>query len=312
MTFDEIIRSFADSDTVPAEAIRAALVTSADFVDKAIALLERIAAAKSADEEGRSLAVLVHVLGEIGDGRAFPPLMRVLALPSEELDVLLDDTITETLGSILISLAGDHAAVLEEALADARIDDFVRSAVFEAWTQMVLTGKVPKERAKTFLSDYPVRVGLDASDFGWSSWVDSVTALGLAEMTGFARRHLPTKAVATSVFDVPDVTYEDFEQQLAETLADPDLWKGERKYQPFTDTIEELSHWYGYSEKYRQERARGEAWEGDAYEEERAVEDEEGSVFGAPYIAANPYRDVGRNDPCPCGSGKKFKKCCLN
>jgi uncharacterized protein len=22
-------------------------------------------------------------------------------------------------------------------------------------------------------------------------------------------------------------------------------------------------------------------------------------------------RNVGRNDPCPCGSGKKFKKCCL-
>ncbi len=23
-------------------------------------------------------------------------------------------------------------------------------------------------------------------------------------------------------------------------------------------------------------------------------------------------KKVGRNDPCPCGSGKKFKKCCLN
>ncbi|TGB84710.1 YecA family protein, partial [Salmonella enterica subsp. enterica serovar Enteritidis] len=21
---------------------------------------------------------------------------------------------------------------------------------------------------------------------------------------------------------------------------------------------------------------------------------------------------VGRNDPCPCGSGKKFKQCCLH
>ena len=21
--------------------------------------------------------------------------------------------------------------------------------------------------------------------------------------------------------------------------------------------------------------------------------------------------ELGRNDPCPCGSGKKFKKCCL-
>ncbi|MDH3792917.1 MAG: UPF0149 family protein [Rhodospirillales bacterium] len=31
---------------------------------------------------------------------------------------------------------------------------------------------------------------------------------------------------------------------------------------------------------------------------------------GAP---ANQNRPgVGRNDPCPCGSGKKFKKCCLN
>lgn len=30
-------------------------------------------------------------------------------------------------------------------------------------------------------------------------------------------------------------------------------------------------------------------------------------VFSEPYVA--PPK-VGRNDPCPCGSGKKFKKCC--
>jgi preprotein translocase subunit SecA len=30
---------------------------------------------------------------------------------------------------------------------------------------------------------------------------------------------------------------------------------------------------------------------------------------GAAVPAANPYAGVGRNDPCPCGSGKKFKKC---
>jgi len=27
---------------------------------------------------------------------------------------------------------------------------------------------------------------------------------------------------------------------------------------------------------------------------------------------ARPLVKVGRNDPCPCGSGKKFKKCCLH
>ncbi len=25
----------------------------------------------------------------------------------------------------------------------------------------------------------------------------------------------------------------------------------------------------------------------------------------------NPHKDIGRNDPCPCGSGKKYKRCCL-
>lgn len=24
------------------------------------------------------------------------------------------------------------------------------------------------------------------------------------------------------------------------------------------------------------------------------------------------HAKVGRNDPCPCGSGKKFKNCCMN
>ena len=26
--------------------------------------------------------------------------------------------------------------------------------------------------------------------------------------------------------------------------------------------------------------------------------------------AAIPASKAGRNDPCPCGSGKKYKKCC--
>ncbi len=31
--------------------------------------------------------------------------------------------------------------------------------------------------------------------------------------------------------------------------------------------------------------------------------------FDRPLSAARSA-DAGRNDPCPCGSGKKFKKCC--
>jgi hypothetical protein len=39
----------------------------------------------------------------------------------------------------------------------------------------------------------------------------------------------------------------------------------------------------------------------------------EGAVEGV-YTAdgvRRGHKKVGRNDPCPCGSGKKFKKCCI-
>jgi uncharacterized protein YecA (UPF0149 family) len=39
------------------------------------------------------------------------------------------------------------------------------------------------------------------------------------------------------------------------------------------------------------------------------LDDDEGVESIEPAI--NPFRHVGRNDSCPCGSGKKAKKCCL-
>ncbi len=37
---------------------------------------------------------------------------------------------------------------------------------------------------------------------------------------------------------------------------------------------------------------------------------DDGSVRGATVRKAGS--DTGRNDPCPCGSGKKYKKCCMS
>lgn len=34
------------------------------------------------------------------------------------------------------------------------------------------------------------------------------------------------------------------------------------------------------------------------------------AMSGARAQTVNPYKGIGRNDPCPCQSGKKFKQCC--
>ena len=42
----------------------------------------------------------------------------------------------------------------------------------------------------------------------------------------------------------------------------------------------------------------------------RAVRPEE-RIAGATKTLENRGRKLGRNEPCPCGSGRKFKQCCL-
>lgn len=35
------------------------------------------------------------------------------------------------------------------------------------------------------------------------------------------------------------------------------------------------------------------------------------AASGKPKPVTRPGSRIGRNDPCPCGSGKKYKKCCM-
>jgi preprotein translocase subunit SecA len=48
-------------------------------------------------------------------------------------------------------------------------------------------------------------------------------------------------------------------------------------------------------------------------EQRRNTEDfimSHGTSGAAPETVKREGKKVGRNDPCPCGSGKKYKKCC--
>jgi len=41
----------------------------------------------------------------------------------------------------------------------------------------------------------------------------------------------------------------------------------------------------------------------------RSIDLDSSNPFGIPYSNENPK--IGRNDACPCGSNKKYKKCCM-
>ncbi|TSJ91646.1 hypothetical protein FG002_001700 [Chitinimonas sp. BJB300] len=65
---------------------------------------------------------------------------------------------------------------------------------------------------------------------------------------------------------------------------------------------EELDHGWGYPRDIIGEIGRWACFHDDEDDEETERESQ------APIKREAPK--VGRNDPCPCGSGKKYKKCC--
>lgn len=58
------------------------------------------------------------------------------------------------------------------------------------------------------------------------------------------------------------------------------------------------------------EESTDEEFEDDFEEENYFDDDYDGGPVGPPTTIVGKTR-VGRNEPCPCGSGKKYKKCCL-
>ncbi|WP_289997485.1 SEC-C metal-binding domain-containing protein [Aquibium sp. ELW1220] len=301
MTFDDIIRDFAESDTVPEKAINAALAEPEGFVDAAIALMDRVSVADASSHEHDALCVLAHVLAEIGDRRAFLPLLRLVAhRPGED---PFGDALTLTIPVVLISLMGENATALEGPMLDTEVDQFARHACFRAWTHAVVTGAIDRAHAQAFLAAYLEQTRLPRHDFGLSSWADAATTLRFGDLKDVARRHLPVRVPGKPAWLQPDPTFQDFEAMLAKAEENPDAAEGEATLKPFASTIAELSTWHGYSEEFRQRRADI---------ERRKIQDlMEGGRREAQTVQENPYRHVGRNDPCPCGSGKKYKKCCL-
>ena len=80
--------------------------------------------------------------------------------------------------------------------------------------------------------------------------------------------------------------------------------------EPFASAIESLENWsYGDDDESEDEDDVELAEDDLDIDADAPLAEDLPVQDGTPYL--NPFRDVGRNDPCPCGSGKKYKKCCL-
>ena len=293
-----ILERLIDSDVLPKEALRAASDRRADMAPLFVERIENYVAAGSADLERRALLLIFHLLGEWRETSAYRCLARLLRCPRERINAALGDSTTETSHRVMAAVYDGDPHPIYDIILDANADEFVRARMCDALALLVLQGRLDRAEAASFLRDCWMSLQPRNDCYVWCGWESAIAILGLTELKSVVK-----EAYDRGIIDPGCISYREFEADLEHAIQNPTEpwreWDGE--FTLFGDTIEELSTWYCLSEEHKEER-------------ERVRNAPPALLF--PLFAnepiRNPMRRVGRNDPCPCDSGKKYKKCCLH
>ena len=294
-----IIDEFAVGEGLPREDIRQCIARRDEMVPVFLNILREYAEGRAPiDDRESALFLIIHILGELGEQQAFAPLMDLLDGNFDRVEAALGDAVTENLTQILISVFDGDTDRLYRVMKNPDVNEFIRAAVFETWVHSVATGCIDRVEAEQFLSSCFETLKPQTDHYVWVAWVEAVAHLGFAELTETVRK-------AFDLGRVPPMTilFSEFEEIVKEATEadDPVAFVGKERMKPFTDTIGVLSQWHCFSEEYLREQTDTEQAERQPFQPTLVTD-----------TITNPYSNVGRNDPCPCGSGKKFKKCCLH
>lgn len=302
LTLDEALTALAGAGPLPREAMEWAL----DHWDQArlrfMAMLDAYARGEDRTKELElSLFPIIHMQAEMQDSTAFGPLCHLLR-DTKAADAVLGDAITMTLSRVLVSTYDDSLPTLASVVETESTDPFVREAAMLAMAYLTHTGRVTEDQMRERLLHWRDTLQPQAEDQVWMAWVTAVACLGYADLAGMAEDLFERGFV-----DMAWMRIEDFREELKSTLDDPQRMAGfdSQNLRPFGSATEELADWTNLPAESLEERMKS-LLIGD--EEDWMQEGYTGEVE-QPYV--NPLRGVGRNDPCPCGSGKKYTKCCL-
>lgn len=263
-----------------APTLRAALVRAADG--------ERLS-----DDEEMLVFRGLYVLGGARDREACQPLLRLLRRPERELDRLLGDAITEDLQKIVAGVFDEDIDSLFGAICDRSTYEFIREALLGTATFLTWEGRIPYDRMQRLLEQfYEERLAADG-DMAWVGWLEAIALLGMRNLAPLVHHAWSEGRVPTEVLEPRH-----FESDLSDAERAPDdVGRFKSARLGYIDDVLEALEWT----RLTQDEAEGSDWEPHWTD-----------LMASQIVpAVNPWRHVGRNDPCPCGSGKKAKNCCL-
>ena len=240
---------------------------------------------------------------------AHPLLVALLRLPPDDCDAVLGDFITEGARLTLADTwPGDLRAI--EALAlDERAEPFARGAALNAAALLAARGAIPRETALGLLTR-GAALSLDPEREADADFAGQIVS------TALDLRAWELRGTVTILFErelVDPFFCGELDEVLAKLPEGAAFTPDERRFPPpITDAWEEVRDWHYFDELRPGRRPKS-----------RRISDAPPPGLPAPATSAPEWAEPsapatyrrappkpGRNDPCPCGSGKKYKKCC--
>jgi hypothetical protein len=233
-------------------------------------------------------------LGKWREPQAYPLVIRWLSLPGEEPYDIGGDTVTEWGSRLLASVCNGDLEPIKQLILNREADEFCRGAAMDALVVLAAWGERPLEEVTDYFH-WLAREGLEREDsHAWNSLAQSCADLGAVSVFAELRR-----AYDEGLIDPGFIGPEEFDKVETEPRGEA-IARFRLDHVPFTDVAKETCWWDTF---YQARKAQGSESDSELFEDASPADYRESQPYVAP-------PKTGRNETCPCGSGKKFKKCC--
>jgi hypothetical protein len=316
LSVEEMMEIFSYDDQVfPGHALRQAVEKKDEITPHLLKVLERAADAPEdvLEAEDDSYIYAMFLLAQFREKRAYPLIIKLASHPPDLVDDLLGDIPTEDLANVLASVSTGDTGLIARLAENREAEEFARAAAIRSWLALVVSGDRSREEAMAYYKGL-FEGGLeDRNEVVWSELVDAANDLYPEEVYDHIKKAYDDGLVDEYIVD-PEWVDEQIDLGKDAVLADLPEWN-----HLVEDVTVEMGAWFENRE-HGGEWNEGEDW----YEEDDWDEDDEedewdagrrslSALNGNNSAPTAPYRapdNVGRNDPCPCGSGKMYKRCC--
>jgi len=233
----------------------------------------------------------MYLLAQFRETRAYPLLVQIFSTPGELPMELAGDVVTEDLGRILASVSDGDVGGMTALVENEQANEYVRSAAMKGLLTLLACGKRSRDEVMAYFKSLFQKFDRRFSH-AWTALVRSCTELFPEEVVGEIRQAYEDELVEPFF-----IRWEDVEEVLARGK-ETAMEELKARYSLITDVADELGGWACFREDASNIGRR------------KAPRSLPQFNLRPPEPIRRVQPKVGRNDPCPCGSGKKFKKCC--